>query len=59
MPLGDLDLIRPGLIVADVIAKPAETALLLAAAERGATTHGGDLMQQAQFRAIVAVSQPA
>jgi shikimate dehydrogenase len=58
-PLGDLDLIRPGLVVADVIAKPAETALLLAAAERGATTHGGDLMQQAQFRAIVAVSQPA
>lgn len=56
-PLCDLNLIRPGMIVADVIAKPAGTALLLAAADRGATTHGGDLMQKAQFRSILEVSQ--
>lgn len=56
-PLSDVGLIRPGMIVADVIAKPTQTALLLAAADRGATTHSGDLMQKAQFRSIVEVSQ--
>jgi shikimate dehydrogenase len=50
------DLIRAGMIVADVVAKPTNTVLLIAAAERGATTHSGGEMQKAQFRSIVEVS---
>lgn len=57
MPISTPDLIRSGMIVADVIAKPTQTALLIAAADRGATTHSGDLMQKAQFRSILEVSQ--
>jgi shikimate dehydrogenase len=37
----DLDSLRPGLVVADVVASPPRTALLRAAAERGATTLDG------------------
>ena len=37
----DLDTLRPGLVVADVVASPPRTALLREAAERGATTLDG------------------
>jgi shikimate dehydrogenase len=37
----DLDTLHPGLVVADVVASPPRTALLRAAAERGATTLDG------------------
>ena len=37
----DLDTLRPGLVVADVVASPPRTALLRAAEERGATTLDG------------------
>ena len=56
VPLSDLSLLGPTMIVADVVAKPTETAFLLAATERGATVHTGDLMQKAQFRSIIAIT---
>lgn len=46
--------IRPGSVVADVIAKPASTRLLEEAARRGARTYTGVQMQEAQFRTILA-----
>lgn len=48
------DLIRPGSVVADVIAKPATTELLEEAARRGARTLAGVRMQEAQLRTILA-----
>ena len=41
---------EPGTLVADIIMKPAETALLRAAAQRGLPTHAGILMFSHQIR---------
>lgn len=45
----DPELIRPGVVVADAVMAPPETALLRLAAERGAVPHPGLLMLRAQF----------
>lgn len=45
----DPELLRPGMVVADAVMAPPETALLRLAAERGCTPHPGLLMLRAQF----------
>jgi len=45
----DPAVVRPGILVADAVMSPPETALLKLAAERGATPHPGILMLRAQF----------
>ena len=44
-----LDSVGPGMVVAEVIMRPRETALLAGAARRGATVHHGDEMLLAQL----------
>ena len=47
------DAIRPGVVVADAVMAPPETALLKLARERGATAHPGIRMLRAQFERTV------
>ncbi|WP_270886077.1 shikimate dehydrogenase family protein [Pedococcus sp. 5OH_020] len=49
----DPAVLRPGVVVADAVMAPPETALLKLAAERGCTPHPGLLMLQAQFESTL------
>jgi len=49
----DHAVLRPGVVVADAVMAPPETALLKLAAERGCTPHPGLLMLQAQFESTL------
>ncbi len=49
------ELLAPGAMVADVVAKPERTALLHEAERRGLRTHNGVLMQEAQIDRILAL----
>ncbi len=52
LPL-DPELLAPGTVVADVVATPERTELLIAAEQRGLRTHSGVRMQEAQFGRIL------
>lgn len=49
----DIELLRPDAVVADVVAKPEYTPLLVAARERGCLVVPGRAMQVAQFKSIL------